>query len=155
MPGSVAQFPQTPSGGDGIPPADLYKIAVEEYRFQAQFNWSRTQYLLAFNAAVLAAALALIETTGDVAALVFVVGTIAAVLSGLVVHQQHDYYRAARDHVRRIEERHQVAVEDRLDTTTVLGGRTRFLSVNQVVYILLALIAWADTAGIIFALEAG
>jgi hypothetical protein len=48
-----------PDDGGGIPAVDLYKNVVDEYRFQVQFNWQRTQYLLAFNAAILAAAVAL------------------------------------------------------------------------------------------------
>jgi hypothetical protein len=47
-----------PGGDDGdrVPAVDLYKNCVDEYRFQVLHNWSRTQYLLAFNAAILAAA---------------------------------------------------------------------------------------------------
>jgi len=152
MPGSVAHLPQPPDDGGGIPPADLYKIAVDEYRFQAQYNWSRTQYLLGFNAAVLAAALALVDRSGRGAALVFLVGVCAAILSVLVVRQQHDYYRAARNHMSRVEERYQVPVDERLDTTSTLGGRRRKVSVNQVVHLLLALIAAADLAGGVLAL---
>lgn len=151
MPGSVARLPQTPSGGDGIPPADVYKVAVEEYRFQAQYNWSRTQYLLGFNAAILAAAFALVERSRG-AALVFLVGLCAAVLSAAVVRQQHGYYRAARDHMRRVEDRYHLPDEERLDTTSTLGGRTRFVSVNQVVYLLLGLIGSADLVGTVLAL---
>jgi hypothetical protein len=51
MAGTVARLPSNSQNGDGIPPADLYRIAVEEYRFQAKYNWSRTQYLLAFKRA--------------------------------------------------------------------------------------------------------
>jgi hypothetical protein len=49
------RFPTGPADGD-LPPIETYKIAVEEHRFQAQFNWSRTQYLLALNALVLVVA---------------------------------------------------------------------------------------------------
>ncbi len=152
MPGSVARLPQPPNG-DGIPPAELYRIAVEEYRFQAQYNWSRTQYLLGFNVAVLAAALALVERSGRGAALVFLVGLCAAILSAAVVRQQHDYYRAARDHMRRVEDRYHVPPDERLDTTSTLGRRRRKVSVNQVVYLLLALIAAADLGGAVLVLS--
>lgn len=151
MSGSVARLPGTPTGG-GIPPADLYRIAVEEYRFQAQHNWSRTQYLLGFNAVILAAAIALPDRAGRSAALVFVVGIFAAALSAAVVHQQHDYYRAARDHMRRMEDRYQIPPDERLDTTSSMGRRPRAASVNQVVYLLLALIAAADLGGAVLLL---
>lgn len=53
MAGSLQRLP---TGNHGEPPlADLYKSAMEEYRFQASFNWSRTQYLLGPNVAVLTA----------------------------------------------------------------------------------------------------
>lgn len=84
---------------------DLYKTAVDEYRFQARYNWSRTQYLLAFNAGILAVAVGLASQPGRLAALTFGLGLVAAVLSMSVVNVQHGYYRAARYHMRRVEER--------------------------------------------------
>jgi hypothetical protein len=76
---------------------DVYQIAVAEYRFQATFNWSRTQYLLAFNVGILAAASALgsIPGQGRGAGLVIALGAVAAVLSAILVRIQHGYYRAA------------------------------------------------------------
>ena len=147
MTGSVARWPREPTDGGEVPPADLYKVAVEEYRFQAQFNWSRTQYLLAFNAAILSAATAVASRPGRSAALVFVLGAVAALLSALAVHTQHGYYRAARDRMRRVEEALGVPQDERTDTTATLGGRHRVASVNQVVYLLFAAIAVADVVG--------
>ena len=135
-------------GGGGLPPADLYRIAVEEYRFQAQFNWSRTQYLLAFNAAVLAAAIGLAAQQGRLAAIVFGLGLVAAVLSDLVVRVQHGYYRVARDHMRRIEKELNISRARRLDTTSKLGERPRTISVNTVVHLLLIAVATANALGI-------
>jgi hypothetical protein len=149
MAGSVARLPHETGNGDGLPPADAYKIAIDEYRFQAQFNWSRTQYLLAFNAAILPAATAVASRPGRGAALVFLLGIAAAALSALVVRTQHDYYRAARDRMRRIEAGLAIPDEQRFDTTTTLGGRRRLVSVNQVVYLLLAAIAIADAVGFV------
>lgn len=138
-----------PSGGDGgIPPADIYKTAVEEYRFQAQYNWSRTQYLLGFNVAILVAGTVVAARPGRGAALVFLLGAIAAVLTGIVVRTQHDYYRAARDRMRRVEEHFEVAVNERVDSTSTLGGRRRRISVNQIVYVLLGAMCVADLIGL-------
>ena len=147
--GSVARLPSgSAADGDGVPPADVYKIAVEEYRFQAQYNWSRTQYLLAFNVGILAAATAVASQPGKSAALVFGLGAIAALLSMSVVQVQHGYYRAARDHMKRIEAAVALPPDQRIDTTANLGGRRRkVLSVNQVVYLLLASVAVADLVG--------
>ena len=150
MGGNLARLPSSPQGGgeDGVPPADLYKIAVDEYRFQAQFNWSRTQYLLAFNAGILAVAVGLASQQGRLTATVFGLGAVAAVLSVFVVKVQHGYYRAARDHMRRIEDQLLIPTDQRLDTTAKLGGRKRTVSVNMVVYLLLGCVVVANVVGI-------
>jgi hypothetical protein len=148
--GSVARMPEA-TGGD-IPPADLYKLAVEEYRFQATFNWSRTQYLLAFNAAILTASAAVASRPGLSAALVFILGAVAGILSCLVVRTQHGYYRAARDRMQRIEAEIGVPATQAVDTTSTLGQRQRAVSVNQVVYLLLASITVADLVGCVIIL---
>ena len=101
---AVTPWPVDPSGGEPLPPADAYKIAVDEYRFQAQFNWSRTQYLLGLNVVVLVAGTGVASRPGVGAALVFAFGALAAVLSASVVHTQHGYYRATRAHLQRVED---------------------------------------------------
>lgn len=142
------QWPHGPTNGDdGIPPADVYKVSVEEYRFQAQYNWSRTQYLLIFNTAILAAASALSAQPGRGAALIFVLGVVAAVLSFFVVGAQHDYYRAARERMKRVEAAYGVPPDQRIDTTSTLGNRRRTISVNQVVYLLLTALGFAHATG--------
>jgi hypothetical protein len=148
--GSVARLPSgEPGNGDGVPPADVYKIAVEEYRFQAQYNWSRTQYLLAFNVGILAAATAVALQPGASAALVFGLGAIASLLSMSVVRVQHGYYRAARDHMKRIEDVVALPHDQRIDTTANLGGRRRRISVNQIVYLILTSVAVANLVGVL------
>ncbi len=148
MAGSVSRLPSgTPDDGGGVPPADLYKIAVEEYRFQAQYNWSRTQYMLVFNTAILAAASAVASRPGRSAALVFLLGAFAACVSVLIVRTQHDYYRAARDRMRRVEAAVGIPPDQRTDSTSTLGGRRRTASVNQLVYLLLGALAIANGTG--------
>ena len=147
MAGSVARLPHEPTNGGDLPPADLYKLAVDEYRFQAQFNWSRTQYLLAFNAAILTAASAVASQPGGSAAMVFLLGAVAAMLSLAAVRTQHDYYRAARDRMRRVEKALAIPEDHRTDTTATLGTRHRTVSVNQVVYLLLAAMVLANLVG--------
>ena len=128
---------------------DIYKIAVDEYRFQAQFNWSRTQYLLVFNAGILAVAIGLTSQPLLLGALAFVLGLVASVVTMLVVRVQHSYYRAARDHMKRIENEIDLPVAQRLDTTSSLGGRKRKVSVNQLVYGLLLVLAAANAYGLV------
>jgi hypothetical protein len=149
MPGSVARLPngQDDNGGGHVPPVDLYKVAVEEYRFQAQYNWSRTQYMLALNVAILAAAVALGSRPGKGAALVFALGAVASAMAAVMVRTQHDYYRAARDRMRRVETELEVPEPHRIDTTSTLGKRKRTVSVNQMVYLLLTALLIADCVG--------
>jgi hypothetical protein len=148
MAGSVSRLPSgAPDGGDGVPPADVYKVAVEEYRFQAQYNWSRTQYMLVFNTGILAAATAVAARPGRGATLIFLLGALVACVSVLVVRTQHDYYRAARDRMRRVEVAVGIPADQRTDSTSTLGGRRRTASVNQLVYLLLGALAVANVVG--------
>lgn len=135
-------------GGNGkVPPADIYKAAVEEYRFQAQFNWSRTQYLLAFNLAVITAASVVASKPGRSATLIFAMGVVACVLTIGVVKTQHEYYRAARNRMKRIEADYAVKEEEKVDSTATAGRRPRKVSVNQLVYFLLVVMAIANVVG--------
>jgi len=132
-----------------VPPADIYKTAVEEYRFQAEFNWSRTQYMLVFNTAILAAASAIGSRPGRSAALVFALGAVACGLSYFIMRTQHEYYRAARDHLRRVEQSLGIPADQLMDTTSTMRGqqRRRKASVTQLVYLLLCAVGLADIVG--------
>lgn len=153
----VSHLPRRPGNGDGdgngLPPASVYEAAVEEYRFQAKFNWSRTQYFLAFNAAILAAGVALSSRSNAGSAVVFVLGFVAAGMSAFATHTSHEYYRAARDRMRRVERELGVAEESRSDTTSTLGGRKRIASVTQVIYLLFGslMVAHATAAALAIA----
>src|SRR3954471_22673499 len=147
MPGSVARLPNGGSSDDGgVPQADIYKAAVDEYRFQAEFNWSRTQYMLVFNTAILAAASAIASRPGRSAALVFGLGAVACLLSYFVMRTQHDYYRAARDHLRRVEQSLGIPPDQFMNTTSTMRGqqKQRKASVTQLVYLLLMSVGLAD-----------
>jgi hypothetical protein len=153
MAGSIAHLPPQPGGNGGLPPEEIYKTAVEEYRFQARYNWSRTQYLLGLNVAILAAGTAVAtRPRGESASLVFILGIATAGLSFFVMRTQHDYYRAARNHMQRVEDDFGIPVNQRLDTTSTMGRRRRTLSVNQLVYFLLAAIALSEAVGVVLVL---
>src|SRR5258708_37003030 len=80
---------------------ELYKVAVEEYRFQVQLNWDRAKYLLAFNTAVIGVGTGLIKVGGNAArgliGSIFIVGLIGAIASVCAIYLQHQYYRSARN----------------------------------------------------------
>ena len=130
--------------------AEIYKSAVEEYRFQVLHNWSRTQYLLAFNALILAAAVGLASKINLLAVLVFGLGVVSASMSYVAAHTQHEYYRATRARVRRLEIAFGIPDDRRTDTTATMGARKHpTLSVTKVTYVLFVSIAVADAIGIV------
>jgi hypothetical protein len=87
----------------------LYKIAIDEYRFQVQLNWQRSQYFFILNAALIAAAGSLLGIQGDrarpLAFILFGMGLVTVFFSFLATATQHSYYRAARESLKRVEER--------------------------------------------------
>jgi hypothetical protein len=103
--------------------------------------------LLGLNVAILLAGAAVAARPGAAASLVSMLGAIASVLSSLVVRMQHDYYRAARNRLQRVEKDLHVPLAQRLDTTSTLGERRRTLSVNQLVYLFLGSAAAANGVG--------
>lgn len=135
----------------------LYSISVDEYRFQVNLNWQRSQYYMAFNAAIVAAGAGLLQATkGEtliVVAVVFLVGFSSCVLAVLAGEAQHDYYRAARDGKRRLEDR--LALGELAIRTT--GGMTglpaRFGKVRSFNRALLVAVMVANLAGIGVALH--
>lgn len=105
--------------------------------------------MLVFNTAILAAASVIASRPGRSAALVFGLGAVACVLSYFVMRTQHEYYRAARDHLRRVEESLGIPLDQRMDTTSTMRGqqKRRRASVTQLVYLLLLAVGVADITG--------
>jgi len=85
----------------------LYAIAVEEYRFQVQTNTQRFQWNVAIDVAVLTIATGLLRVTGPGAGrpltgLLFGVGAVLALTTGLTVARQVDYQHRAREQATKI-----------------------------------------------------
>lgn len=78
---------------------DLYRLAVDDVRFQVTLNWQRTQYYFTINTAILAAAAAILRVSGSVSTLVvtllFGIGFVTARLGRRMIAQGHSYYRRA------------------------------------------------------------
>jgi hypothetical protein len=138
---------------------DLYKVAVEEYRFQVQLNWDRTKYLLGFNTAIIGVGTGLIKIGSRSAATplligIFVVGLVAATLSIFAVYLQHAYYRSTRD--RMVALASQLNLQDTGVATTpgIRNERIDFVSrlgrVQNILYSLLLIIAFIDILGIVY-----
>jgi hypothetical protein len=140
---------------------DLYKVAVEEYRFQVDLNWKRTQYFLALNIAILGVGTGLVKLQGSDARIlilgIFMIGCVSAVLSVFATHTQHLYYRTARDGVQRLEELLQPPAPI-IKTTPGMTGqrrtvRQRLGRVTTINYVLLSLLAAADLVAILYVLR--
>ena len=77
---------------------DLYRIAVDEYRFQVKLNWDRTAYLITLNSGLIAVATGLLKV-GSAAVVdlfvagVFLVGAFVSVVSIKNILTGHRYYR--------------------------------------------------------------
>jgi hypothetical protein len=77
---------------------DLYRIAVDEYRFQVKLNWDRTAYLITLNSGLIAVATGLLKV-GSAAVLdifvagVFLVGAVVSAVSIKNILTGHRYYR--------------------------------------------------------------
>ena len=81
---------------------DLYKIAIDEYRFQVTLNWQRTQYYFTINTAVIAIAASVLKLGGLngwlpslIVGTLFGLGFGTALLARRMIAKGHTYYRRA------------------------------------------------------------
>jgi drug/metabolite transporter (DMT)-like permease len=85
----------------------LYPIAVEECRFQVQLNNQRFQWNVALDVALVTVGTGLLRLQGPgdgklLTALLFCVGAVLAVTTGLTVSRQVEYQHRARDQALKI-----------------------------------------------------
>ncbi len=76
---------------------DLYKIALDEYRFEVRLGWDRTTYFLVLNSAILTAATGLLKLNNPPAvylfiALLFILGSGTSAIGSLSITKNHQYY---------------------------------------------------------------
>lgn len=79
---------------------DLYKVHIDEVRFQTKFNWDRTQYFLILNIGLIGVAASIWKTDISLSslyliALLFICGSFICILSIAAIKQGHRYYRRA------------------------------------------------------------
>ena len=77
---------------------ELYKIAIEEYRFQVKLNWERTAYYLTLNSGLIAIATGLLKVGRSpvvnlLVAVVFIIGLAASAIAIKNTKTGHQYYR--------------------------------------------------------------
>ncbi len=133
---------------------ELWKAAVDEYRFQLDLNARRSQYHLTLSSAVLGVGAGLVRLEGEdgrpLIAAVFAVGAVFALLAIAATATQHAYYRSARDRVRGLQ-RDLGLAERGLATTPGMRDERRpwwgrLGKVTTVNYFLLVVFAAIDTA---------
>jgi hypothetical protein len=76
----------------------LYKIAIDEYRFEVKLNWDRTAFDLTLNSGIIAIATGLLKIGSApfvdlMVALVFLVGFSTATIGISAIRKGHEYYR--------------------------------------------------------------
>jgi hypothetical protein len=139
----------------------LYRIAVDEYRFQVNLNWQRSQYFLGLNAAIIAVGAGLVhlgvpashENGAPLTVAVFFVGFVLALSSMFAVWKQHAYYRTARNRM--------VAVGNLLGlgslavatTPGSAGAPPLRLKVQSVSYAVFTILGGVDVFGAIYILS--
>jgi len=131
--------------------SEQFRHAVEEYRFQVDLNWKRSEYYFVLNIAVLVAAIGLLAASDRVPrgliGVLFLIAALLAALSIVANVVQHGYYRAARDEVRRLREALELP-QTALATTPGIGARVRRLArVKTFQVIMLSALLGADVVG--------
>jgi hypothetical protein len=76
----------------------VYKIAIEEYRFQVRLNWDRTAYHLTLNSGLIAIAVGLLKVgsapiINSFVGGIFFIGLLAALVGIQNLRRGHEYYR--------------------------------------------------------------
>jgi hypothetical protein len=143
----MAEPPTTPPPREEL--LDLYKISVEEYRFQVKLNADRSRDYVVVNSAIIASGVALLGQAHLplLAGVVFTVGLVVAVLAIMGTNTQHGYYRDARNTQRQIANR--IGISDLAFVKTKPSGSRyrRFGSVTSLNYVILSLLCLVDTMG--------
>jgi hypothetical protein len=127
-----------------------YRLAVEEYRFQVDLNWRRSEYFFVLNIGVLVAAASLLASQDlprALVAFIFGLGALLACLSIFANNTQHGYYRSARELKQKLEDK--LELEGlALQTTPGMGSTIeRWGRVRTFLRIMLVAIALVDIVG--------
>ena len=77
---------------------DIYRLFIDEYRFQTRFNWDRLQYFFVLNSAIIAVGISLLKDAGAAGAkpylgFIFILGFAASEYAVRVARKGDEYYR--------------------------------------------------------------
>ena len=130
-----------------------YGRALDEYRFQVDLNWKRSQYFFVLNLGVLVAATGLLSASkprAELIAALFVLGAILAAVAAYANQIQHGYYRRTREVKRALEERLELgdlALQSTPGMADPNAGRTP-VRVRHALTGFLAALGFADLLGL-------
>lgn len=128
-----------------------YGRVLDEYRFQVNLNWSRSQYYFVLNVALLVAGVSLLSTQRvalPVAMAVFLVGAASAVFAMLASRTQKGYYANTRDRKRALEEKLGLGDLAIAPTPGMGSMRARLARITTFQAFILIAILLADIAGL-------
>ncbi len=149
---------------------DIYKIAVEEYRFQVRLNWDRNKFYVLLNSSLITVACGLLKIPSHqhlelLMIPLFITGLIVAVIGFVTLTKGHEYYRKTVLKLAQLESSLGLSATERpIDTTSgmkesrsVLGEPSSFINrtfrIGTVTYYLAALFVTlmvANAFGIMF-----
>jgi hypothetical protein len=77
---------------------DLYKVAVEEYRFAVKLGWDRTMYYMVFNTGIVSVGTGLLRLESRplsywLIAAIFLLGFLTSLIARVAIRKGHEYYR--------------------------------------------------------------
>lgn len=80
---------------------ELYRLALEDYRFQVQLNWGRSQYFLVLNLTFFGIATGIVQlgqgTINVLVGFMYLAGCVFCIFSVIALQAQRKFYRSARD----------------------------------------------------------
>lgn len=102
---------------------DLYKIAVEEYRFQVRFNWDRNKFYILLDSSLISLAVGLLKIPGKqslelLMVPLFIAGILIALIGLVTLTKGHEYYRRTVLKMAQLESQLGLASEKQPITTT-------------------------------------
>lgn len=79
---------------------DLYKMAVDEYRFEVKLGWDRTMYYMVFNVGIFSVGTGLLRLESAplgywLIAAIFFLGICTSLIACIAIRKGHQYYRRA------------------------------------------------------------
>ena len=104
-------------GNSAAPLLDLYRIAIEEYRFNVQLGWDRTKFYVGLNTALAAVASTLLRIESDATlpfAAILLVGVVSSLFGIQTIWKGHEYYRKSIYKKTLIEDR--LGLHEKLDS---------------------------------------